>query len=307
MKNKVLVLVNEEFNGYFPTQDHFFFINTIYNTQDIIHRILRKLILKTNFTFVEKILFQHWITLLDKIDTIILFDTGNAIEILNFLSKIFHKRIILWYWNPVSWTKFPITKIDRKRIEIWSYNMGDCKKYDLKYNTQFYLEKNMPIDLNQDTEYDVLFIGTDKNRYHLLKKIDSILSAQNISKLFYLVKSSGNTNESKDIHYQKPVSYRELLDMLTKSKAVIDLVPEGQNCLTLRPLEALYYQKKLITNMKFIVDYDLYNPNNIFILGVDDISNLSSFIRSPYDKTLHSQLCEKYSEKQWLENFFKGE
>lgn len=304
---RTLVLVNEEFNGYFPERDENFYISTIYNNQNLWHRIFRKIVLKVNFNLGEKYLFKNWIKLLDKVDTIILFDTGNAVEILSFLQKIFNKRIILWYWNPVAWTKFSLNKIDRNRIEIWSYNKGDCVKYHFKYNVQFYLDKNKPKNTEFDYHYDVFFIGTDKNRNQYLNKLENIFKAQGISSLFYLVKSTGekDKNDSKKIKYQKPVSYKELIYMLSKSKAIIDLVPEGQNGLTLRPLEALYYKKKLITNMKQIKEYDLYNPKNVFILGEDDISKMSSFIDQPYDSSLQSQLSEEYSEKQWLLNFYK--
>lgn len=167
--------------------------------------------------------------------------------------------------------------------------------------------KNKPKNTELDYHYDVFFIGTDKNRNQYLNKLENIFKAQGISSLFYLVKSTGekDKNDSKKIKYQKPVSYKELTYMLSKSKAIIDLVPEGQNGLTLRPLEALYYKKKLITNMKQIKEYDLYNPKNVFILGEDDISKMSSFIDQPYDSSLQSQLSEEYSEKQWLLNFYK--
>ena len=82
------------------------------------------------------------------------------------------------------------------------------------------------------------------------------------------------------------------------------MVAEWQDGITLRPLEAFFLKKKLITNMKNIVKYDFYNSNNIFILGVDDFNKISEFINSPFDDKDYNRIVEKYCFRGWLKRFY---
>ena len=72
--------------------------------------------------------------------------------------------------------------------------------------------------------------------------------------------------------------------MLSQSNCILDYNQEGQVGLTLRPMEALFLEKKLITNNKDIKNYDFYNPSNIFILGENNIEDIKEFINKPYEK-----------------------
>ena len=60
-----------------------------------------------------------------------------------------------------------------------------------------------------------------------------------------------------------------------------EIVQPGQGGLTIRTLEALFYNKKLITNNESITEYDFYNADNIFIYKEQDcnIDALKSFLK----------------------------
>ncbi len=55
--------------------------------------------------------------------------------------------------------------------------------------------------------------------------------------------------------------------------------------------------------MKGISAFKIYNPNNVFILGVDSIEGLPAFIRAPFDDKNYDYLCEFYLMEAWLERF----
>lgn len=88
-----------------------------------------------------------------------------------------------------------------------------------------------------------------------------------------------------------------------RSRAILDIVKEGQVGITKRPMEAILFNKKLITNNKAIEKYDFYCPENIFILGKDSLNNLKTFIHTPY-KTLPKQIVEQYIFENWFDTFF---
>ena len=67
-------------------------------------------------------------------------------------------------------------------------------------------------------------------------------------------------------------------------------------------MEALFFEKKLITNNKDIKNYDFYNPSNIFILGENNIEDIKEFINKPYEK-VEQKIIDYYDFEQWLSRF----
>lgn len=276
---------------------------SLYHGNGMLNRILRKVILRYNLYGLERVLFSGWDAYLDRVNTVILFDTRNAPYICDYIKRRNSQiRLILWYWNPIA-RSVPIERFQDKDIEIWSFDPEDCETYGLRRNTQFFIPENLQ-DLQSVAGRDVYYVGADKNRAATLAELAKVLDSQQISHHFHLVRYKNSTNHS-GIEYQQPITYKEVLSNIQASKAVLDLVGETQSGLTLRPLEALFMKKKLITNMSAITEYDIYNPNNIFILGKDDNANLRSFIESPYDENNHAVLIKKYSFKNWVKRFYE--
>ena len=197
--------------------------------------------------------FENWKNNLENIDTVIVF-AENRIDHLIYIKKRYPKiRIILWYWNPVFRCIHP-DKIPEGLCEKWSFDFDDCKKYNLHYNNQFYfdtihLKKNELI-------YDGFFLGNNKGRRDYLNHIKSIFTDNKLVSHFYIIPDK----KESDVEQLVPISYDEYLNkFLSFTKGLIDVQPEGQSGLTLRPLEAIFFNKKLITNDKNIKNYDFYN------------------------------------------------
>lgn len=298
-----LILIDNNNNDFFPSEIENCKIKLIYNTNGKWNRIFRKILFSIHFP-ITHFFYTDWKRDADEADIIILFDTGNAKYILSYLKKHFPKAtIILWYWNSVSNSVNP-QKIAKKDIETWSFDPADCQKYKMFYNNQFFIMENKPVLNFTKYNRDVFYIGVDKNRGKLLSDLKKIFDEQNISYFFNLVQYKNASNKS-EIPYQPSLNYKEVLNYISGSKAIIDLVVEEQTGLTLRPVEALFLRKKLITNMQNIIHYDLYNPQNIFILGYDSIGDLRNFIDSEYDASNNEQLQKKYSFQGWLSHFHK--
>lgn len=301
---KCLVLVNQEKNDYMPKECKDFTLKRFYKTEESWHRLLRKILLKLQITPLLKIIFSHWYMESVESQTIIVFDTGNMVEILKWLRKQFpNKRLIAWYWNSISDSIDPkgIERIDD--VEIWSFDINDCKKHNYSFNTQFYFIENTERCRNVDSiKKDVFYVGSDKNRSKILSDLRTIFEMNHISYYYHLIPYDNSTNPY-GFEYKNPMNYSEVLCNINESRVIIDLVAEWQDGITLRPLESIFFKKKLITNMRNIVYYDFYNKNNIFILGVDNIDELPSFIKSEYDDSNNNVYIKKYSASGWLSRF----
>lgn len=303
-----LILVNNENNGYFINEIATKKIFYIFKNENIVNRIYRKMILKTNIP-IRRQLFTHWEKKAEACDTIILFDTGNACTILKYLKQYYpDKRLIFWYWNRVA-RSIPVEEIRKTGVEIWSYDPGDCKEYGLKYNNQFVFPSNYLINSKaKEVKYDTFFLGIDKNRSDILADMAKKFKELGCSYYYYLVRSynKAENKAQQEFPYRPFVTYQKLLDMSSNSKALIDIVDSEQYGLTLRPIECIFLKKKLITTMRHISDHALYNPDNVFIWGSDDYSRLNSFLNSPFNENNNKMLMEEYSFSNWLQHFEEG-
>ncbi len=269
-------------------------VYTYYSSYGLLNRGMRKLSRSLKLHLFSSVCYGDWKKELKKSNLIILFDVGvdNLKAMTRYIKrKNSNIRIIFWYWNPVK--KGDDALIDGDIDEIWTYSRFDAKKYGLKYNPQFYYRVLDQFDSAAKT--DLIFLGRDKGRRSIVA--DLVKNAKECG-----LKCNITLLTTKD----NAIKYEEYLEQVFASKCIIDIVPD-QNCgLTLRPLEALFYGKKLITNYKDIINYDFYDKENIFLLGKDDIDKISKFVDAPY-KEVSRRVIDFYSYEKWLERIEKGE
>ncbi|WP_196001869.1 hypothetical protein [Clostridium sp. 1001271B_151109_B4] len=303
VKDKTLVLLDRR-SAYFVYDKIFNMginVNEPYKELNVFPYILR-ILRKISFVFklpFRSIWYGEWKKTIEKYDTIILFDFFN-LDILNYLSKIHkNKRIIFWYWNPVK-KSVDANLVSDELCEKWSFDMSDCIKYNMKYNTTFFFN-DYKIE-KEKYKYDVFFVGKDKGRLEYILELKEKFENQNITTYFHIVNDKYRIRKFNKL-YNKPISYKEVINKISGCKAILDILQENQEGLTLRVMESIFFEKKLITNNKDIINYDFYNKNNIFIIGIDNINNLNSFINSPYNK-IDDNIVNKYDFNNWLSRFF---
>lgn len=300
-KNNLLFIYLQEDNfflkqiekkGYHMTRD--------YRKLNLIGRGFRRFLIKNKKKVPTNFFDKNWVKKVHEYNTFFVFDSLNSYEIIRFINK--HNpqaRVILYYWNPVSKSVKPDFFNDLK-CEIWSFDESDCKKYSLRYNSQFYF-KELVTDINLPASQDAFFIGNDKNRMHDLMNLKSELNKQGVSTKFHVIPNAGKVAQYS-AEYSRRIDYFEVVENITRSAAIIDIVQTNQTGLTLRPLEAIFFKKKLITNDKNIKERDFYNKKNIFILGCDNINNIKKFINSPYEK-IPDKVVKNYDFDSWIEKF----
>lgn len=229
-------------------------------------------------------------------------------NIIKFIRKFYSGRLIYLMWNTVKYSGGPLGYRMEKHFfallgmrkkydfRIISFDLGDCKQYGLEHQNQFAHRYEL---LDEDECYDVSFIGRDKGRAQWLEEILNV--DKDLKCCIQLLPDSGKKYSEQLSKYliQQRVPYSEALSLTNKSKCIIDLVQDGQNGLTWRPLEAMFYNKKLITNYQDMVTYDFYRHENIFILGKDDLRKLKEFINQPY-VPVSEVIIGRYQFNGWI-------
>ncbi len=271
-------------------------VSTVFKEIPAYLRIIRRIAFQLNLPF-KKLWFKEWACNLDSFSKVIFFST-NPIDGLQYIKKTRPDlEVVYWYWNPIFKSLNP-AEIYKLEADPWAFDEYESKKYGIKFNTTFYLD-NIKIE-QLPKEYDVLFLGLDKGRGKSLREMESKLNESGVSTHFYIVDDGAHLKNYKGLF--PFVSYDNYLLKLSKAIALIDLNQEGQRGLTLRPMEAMFLGKKLITDNMDIINMDFYDPNNIFVLGVDKFSNLKHFLESPI-KDIDSKIIARYDINNWITRF----
>lgn len=190
-------------------------------------------------------------------------------------------KIILFYMNPINSTVVNPAKLDDRWCEKWSADIGDCKKYNMHLYSGGMYFKQCKVK-KEPAEFDIFYVGKDKGRLEKLLLLKDSFEKMGLNTLFYVVADRGYKKQ-KDKFHNPFLPYEKVLDYLGKSKSILHISEGCQKGITIRIQESLIHEIKLITDDKEIVKCDFYNPNNIFILGKDDIRTLPDFLNTPYE------------------------
>ena len=243
-----------------------------------------------------------WKNHLDEIDICVCIASKYSPRILKYIKhKNKNIKCINYFWDPIPLSGYPV--VDSKYFENWSFYINDTYEYVMKFNPQFFIHNaKLP---ETPTNYDIIYMGADrqgryKGRTELIIKYYNLFNEMNIkSYIHYLTKSKEVPHEiRKDRH----VTGKEAELVWAQGKAVLELVEPDVRWSTLRPLFALYNHKKLITNNPEIINEKFYSKENIFILGVDDISKLREFLDSDF-VPVPDEIMRYYSVEQWCRRF----
>ncbi len=205
--------------------------------------------------------------------------------------------IVFWYWNIAKNTVCP-DEIRDDWCRKYSFARLDCLNYNMRFNPLPYFHE---IDVGQaEKEFDIVFVGKDKGRLSALLDLKKQFNDMGLKTKFVI---SPSHRYDKSPEYSPAISYIDSVKLGSRSKAVLDYIEVNNSGQSLRVIEALFQKEKIITNSILASDYDFYRPENIFILGKDDINKLGEFLNTPY-KEIEQEIIDRYDFDSVMERFF---
>ena len=253
-----------------------------YKGTGILLRVLREICFKIKF--LPKTIWYNKVFVGWSVDYIVVWDVLITIHYLKWLRKQFPLAQINYkYANMVGKAKNLNPNTIPEDIRIWTYDKYDSEKYHINlYNSHMYFVSNVkPL---KAPEYDVFFIGRDKGRGEWLVELERRMQELGLRTKF-IITADGALSEKKPF-YQEPISYEEVTEYLSRSRSVLNVVMENQHGITVRDTEALFFGIKLITTNKYITEWEMYNPSNIYVINdAVDLSDLKEFFDKPVVKT----------------------
>lgn len=127
----------------------------------------------------------------------------------------------------------------------------------------------------------VYFCGANKGRLPLLLELSEEFATRKIPNRIDLVLKPSEIEHTNLDKYNFNIrrmdagfyNYEDLIDYMLEYDVILDIVQDEQVGLSLRPYEAVVYNKKLLTNNRSIFDFQFYNPQYMFYFEkVSDIN-----------------------------------
>lgn len=230
-------------------------------------------------------------------------------DFLNLL-KSKTKNFTAYYWDSAQ-------RIKRKQEilhffdKIYSFDKVDVKAFNLEFITNYIFETK---PLNENPKY--LFFNISGNdddyRYKQLKQFANYLISKKWNYNFISVFHKPNKDR-----YQHAITIAkspvkvidtvifvdEVIKLIEECKILVEFQRKQQIGLSFRVFEALGAKKKLITNNPDIVNYDFYNPQNIFIIDEENPIVPDEFVNSPYAEVPQA-IVDKYHIDTWVKTVF---
>jgi hypothetical protein len=279
---------------------------------------------RLNFKFfIKKRIKQHYAEILEQALTrqydfmlVISPETMDINFVRCFKASCPNAKTVLYLWDSIVNKKnvrFLLEAFDKAVTFDPNDAAVDARVYFLPL---FYISRydRPAIEMRDDVNniYNVAFIGTaHSDRYAIVNKVLTGIRASTLSNFIYFYSPSKLlffmkkllSSELKGISYSEvsfnSLSSQQIADVFLRTNVVVDIEHPKQNGLTMRTIEMLGLQKKLITTNKNVMSYDFYHPNNICVVEREHPVIKQSFIDCNY-QPVDESIRTKYSLSQWL-------
>lgn len=238
-------------------------------------------------------------------DKVILFDYGYQKGMETYIKKVNPRCSVYFFcWNMID-RHHQGYRLFTDQNAIYGTDKRDCEKYGFHYNHIFYpKEAFLPYETGKENR--LFFMGYDKGRGEELLQLKHLLEKAGILCDVRVVTARKDREALAEILCDQPLDYQDYVAEVKKAGVLLDVCQAGQTALTMRVMEALFYSKKLITTNADMVNYDFYDPDNIFVISgaVEKVDGeaLREFVHRPY-REVPWEILEKYSFEHWLAGF----
>lgn len=268
---------------YDALQEYGFQITTPYKGNPLLFRLMREVFFRCKLPL-RNIWYKN---VPSNCKTIVMFDPLILPEYITWIHrKNPQVRIILSYENRANNTIHPDAV--PSYVEKWSYDKDDCRDFSMRWSAPAYF-MTYKRDPNAKPKYDVLYVGRDKGRAEYLLELEKELQEKGLTTYFHICADRQFMGYKKR-YYKKLLSYDAYLELLIDTKAVLNIVPEGQKSVTQREMEAAFDGIKCITNNRGVKDFELFDKSIFFILGEDDFNSVDSFLRQEVRRYSRTEL-----------------
>lgn len=260
---------------------------------------------------------RHFLQALGEIgpdDRVLLWGCENLKELLVLRRELPCPQVSAFLWNPVvticrtRYSRWEYGHFLRKAdMDVCTFDEGDARTYGFRPVPQVYRHPDaslMPSDEERADGADIVFFGQDKHRSSLLADIVRQCDEEGISHDFHILRDRHTTPHPTlaACYRDEALPYRDSLAKVARAKAILEVVQQGQQGMTLRTLEAVFLGKKLITNNAAIEATPVYRKSNVYVLGREGGRSLRDFLHEPIEP-LPEEVVHRHDVRSWIDQF----
>lgn len=148
---------------------------------------------------------------------------------------------------------------------VYTYDRKEAKLFNFKYYPTVY----SMVSRNKETVVPGIcfFVGVAKDRLDKLIEVYDQLEKRGLAPEFYISGVPRSKQISRSgIIYNKWLPYKVALKKALRSSCIVEIMDKNNAGVTLRTLEAICYNKRLITNNKKIVDSPFYRRDYVYLI-----------------------------------------
>lgn len=161
--------------------------------------------------------------------------------------------------------------------QVYAFEKGDAKKYGFDYTPLIY---DRVVEYREvENDIDVFYVGNAKDRINTLHAIYAKCMEAGLHCVFYINGVSKENQLYSNIYYNKPLSYKNVLQYIARSRCMVDAIQGGSTAMTIKVCEAVIYNKKLITTNKNILEEAYYSIDRFLLFDLD--SDVRQFVKGP--------------------------
>lgn len=199
---------------------------------------------------------------------------------------------------------------------VFSFDRIDAENHkNIIFRPLFFLDeyrRTKVCPTENEYQFDLSFLGTiHSDRFAIIKEIRKIcddwglkfFSFQYLQSgfMYYcykILKNEFRETSKNDFNYEKLESVN-IAEIVDKSKVILDIQHPQQTGLTMRTIEMIGMNKKLITTNQDIKNYDFYDPYNILVIDRKNIKIPKEFFDAEY-RPIDEKIYEKYYIESWI-------
>ena len=218
----------------------------------------------------------------------------NMIEngFISYLKKKYKKSKFVCFWQDLVKRNKQALEVCRKEgyfDAVYSFDYNDCADYGFRYHGLVYSNKYKMQTCS--IKNDIYFVGLAKDRLHDIQETFYKLKSKGLMCDFHVVGAREEEKEAESgIDYCDSIPYDRNLEMISQSRAILEIMQKDGSGFTLRTCEAIMFDKMLITDNNYIQKAPFYSSENIVNLADIDSFDWDTFKK----KTIFDH---KYKEK----------
>ncbi len=262
---------------------------------------------------VDKLFMKQINDITEKIDIVFVI-RGEFISenIMTYIKKRYGNtcKFVMYQWDSIVNNENAL-RISGYFDSISTFDLEDAKNMGWKYRPLFYIDDYLSKCKKKDI--DILFIGSvHSNRIEVMNYLKKYCKARNLKlsshlyskRLIYFKRKYLNRRKEYckandlDIKF-KSITLKECYKKYNRSKIVVDFTHPGQTGYTMRTIECLGCDCKLITNNQLVKKSNFYDQENIIIYEGVNLIIPDEFIETPY-KIIDERIKNQYSICSWL-------